>query len=81
MAALSDSSSSARLAQLPAARVGQLVRVEEGRGTLSKCRDPGLNQGPSDLQSDALPTELSRRSEYCNCSVNIYLLKSTLIVS
>ena len=24
------------------------------------CRDPGLNQGPSDLQSDALPTELSR---------------------
>ena len=25
-----------------------------------KCRDPGLNQGPSDLQSDALPTELSR---------------------
>ena len=25
------------------------------------CRDPGLNQGPSDLQSDALPTELSRR--------------------
>ena len=36
-----------------------------------KCRDPGLfrahgnppdlNQGPSDLQSDALPTELSRQ--------------------
>ena len=36
------------------------------------CRDPGLfrtrasspdlNQGPSDLQSDALPTELSRQS-------------------
>jgi hypothetical protein len=25
------------------------------------CRDPGSNQGPSDLQSDALPTELSRR--------------------
>ena len=25
-----------------------------------KCLDPGLNQGPSDLQSDALPTELSR---------------------
>ena len=24
------------------------------------CRDPGLNQGPSDLQSDALPSELSR---------------------
>ena len=34
-------------------------------GTLKICRDPGLNQGPSDLQSDALPTELSRR---CNMS-------------
>ena len=30
-----------------------------------RCRDPGLNQGPSDLQSDALPTELSR---LCNLS-------------
>ena len=37
------------------------------------CRDPGLlrarssppylNQGPSDLQSDALPTELSRQDD------------------
>ena len=26
------------------------------------CHDPGLNQGPSDLQSDALPTELSRHN-------------------
>ena len=26
-----------------------------------KCRNPGSNQGPSDLQSDALPTELLRR--------------------
>jgi hypothetical protein len=25
-----------------------------------KCRDPGSNRGPSDLWSDALPTELSR---------------------
>ena len=25
------------------------------------CRDPGSNRGPSDLRSDALPTELSRR--------------------
>ena len=24
------------------------------------CRDPGSNRGPPDLQSDALPTELSR---------------------
>ena len=27
----------------------------------SNCRHPGSNQGPSDLQSDALPTELYRR--------------------
>ena len=27
--------------------------------TETNCRDPGSNQGPSDLQSDALPTELS----------------------
>ena len=26
-----------------------------------KCRDPGSNRGPSDLQSDALQTELSRQ--------------------
>ena len=25
-----------------------------------KCPDPGLNRGPLDLQSNALPTELSR---------------------
>ena len=25
------------------------------------CRDPGSNRGPSDFQSDALPTELSRQ--------------------
>ena len=28
--------------------------------TYKRCRDPGSNWGPSDLQSDALPTELSR---------------------
>ena len=26
----------------------------------SSCRNPGLNQGPLDLQSNALPTELFR---------------------
>ena len=35
------------------------------------CRDPGLNQGPSDLQSDALPTELSRLYE-SGYTYNIY---------
>ena len=29
-----------------------------------KCRDPGSNRGPPDLQSDALPTELSRLEDY-----------------
>ena len=33
--------------------------VENGK----KCRDPGSNRGPLDLQSNALPTELSRRIE------------------
>jgi hypothetical protein len=28
-----------------------------------ECQDPGSNRGPSDLQSDALPTELSRLCE------------------
>ena len=30
---------------------------------LQKCRDPGSNRGPLDLQSNALPTELSRPDE------------------
>ena len=29
-------------------------------GVEKKCRDPGSNRGPLDLQSNALPTELSR---------------------
>ena len=28
---------------------------------IKKCPEPGLNQRPPDLQSDALPTELSRQ--------------------
>ena len=32
--------------------------------TMKKCRDPGSNWGPPDLQSDALPTELSRPCLY-----------------
>ena len=30
------------------------------RGRVGTCRDPGSKWGPSDLRSDALPTELSR---------------------
>ena len=45
------------------------------------CRDPGSNQGPSDLQSDALPTELSRpkiivlrqfTTSTCNCVILLH---------
>jgi hypothetical protein len=32
-----------------------------GGGVGKMCRDPGSNRGPLDLQSNALPTELSRR--------------------
>ena len=31
---------------------------------VGSCRDPGSNRGPSDLRSDALPTELSRQWTY-----------------
>ena len=53
-----------------AAAVTVVVVVELGARKLSStwgmariCRDPGSNRGPSDLQSDALPTELSRLGE------------------
>ena len=46
-------------------------KEEKKKRKKNSCRDPGLfrvhanspdlNQGPSDLQSDALPTELSRQ--------------------
>ena len=34
------------------------VNQSQGKKKINRCRDPGLNRGPSDLQSDALPTEL-----------------------
>ena len=40
-----------------------------------KCRDPGLNQGPSDLQSDALPTELSRQLSSTCCRKSAVMLQ------
>ena len=40
----------------------------------NKCRDPGSNRGPLDLQSNALPTELSRQDKkQCNIYVNYEL--------
>ena len=38
----------------------QDIKISNFSKIIKQCRDPGLNQGPSDLQSDALPTELSR---------------------
>ena len=35
------------------------------------CPDPGLNQGPLDLQSNALPTELSRPASSNGLSLSI----------
>ena len=40
----------------------------DGQGNVPNrklCRDPGSNRGPSDLRSDALPTELSRLHANC----------------
>ena len=37
-----------------------LLFALEGLYHWKKCRDPGSNRGPLDLQSNALPTELSR---------------------
>ena len=39
---------------------GPPVLFMRGKGSKS-CRNPGSNQGPLDLQSNALPTELFRR--------------------
>ena len=41
-------------------RTGVRSAGEAWRGISKDCLDPGLNREPSDLQSDALPTELSR---------------------
>ena len=43
-------------------------------GIITYYSSPDLNQGPSDLQSDALPTELSRhvKEDQCSKSKSIY---------
>ena len=38
---------------------------QKNYGKITWCRNPGLNQGPLDLQSNALPTELFRLVEWC----------------
>ena len=44
-----------------------LIRLVIGT-KVKKCPDPGSNWGPPDLQSDALPTELSGLDEWCRKS-------------
>ena len=43
------------------------------------CRNPGSNQGPLDLQSNALPTELSRH--YISLKRNIFCKNVVLVYS
>ena len=43
--------------QLPVSCVSKIPLLIRKKNS---CRDPGSNQGPLDLQSNALPTELSR---------------------
>ena len=40
---------------------GDVVGTQSHILALARCRDPGSNRGPSDLRSDALPTELRRQ--------------------
>ena len=42
------------------ARCGSATQDPHAHHPGKRCRDPGLNWGPSDLRSDALPAELSR---------------------
>ena len=45
------------------------VKVESA-AELRSCRNPGLNRGPLDLQSNALPTELFRLTKMTICDIN-----------
>ena len=49
-----------KVARLLSSRLHVTTFVRECQEYICKCRDPGSSRGPSDLQSDALPTELSR---------------------
>ena len=45
-------------------KFGKPCLYEKKYGKMTSCRNPGLNQGPLDLQSNALPTELFRLVEW-----------------
>ena len=59
--------------------------LKKGYSLYFLCRDPGLNQKPLDLQSNDLPTELSRLVDAYFCSRgilsrNVSLTSSNLIL-
>ena len=64
----------------------EMNAVGAGKSVLSTaecvglCRHPGLNQGPLDLQSNALPTELFRQTESVALFVIIVICKITIIL-
>ena len=58
--------------------------VQAKKKKKKSCRDPGSNQGPLDLQSNALPTELSRphvryASKSSSHSMHTYAALHTLL--
>ena len=59
----------------PWRRLMHLVAIFNRRHAMDKCRDPGSNWGPSDLQSDALPTELSRQLSSTCCRKSAVMLQ------
>ena len=49
-------------------------------GIIQLANSPDLNQGPSDLQSDALPTELSRQLAFDEMKYNLFFIYDIYII-
>ena len=71
--------------RVPSSVVDENDNRKSVRGyTQNQCRDPGSNRGPLDLQSNALPTELSRPDSNklrCNIKILCKLTKKSIAVS
>ena len=65
-----------QLSNCPGRHIWCRVRIQKFEGWQKRCHDPGSNQRPSDLQSDALPTELSRLSYSTTLSPESYIIPS-----